>query len=91
MPVGQQFIGAVVEQPSDMNKQQSVGQVEAMESLVLDMVKSEPLVNRVGLFEAGGHCLTRVQGAGKGVEMMVPGTPQSSAVRLASKEVSACS
>jgi hypothetical protein len=38
-----------------------------VQSLVFDMIKPEPLVDRVGLFEAGGHCFTRVQGANKGV------------------------
>ena len=38
-----------------------------MQSLVLDMIKPEPLVDRVGLFEAGGHCLTRVQRTDKSI------------------------
>jgi hypothetical protein len=59
--------GGVIEQPSDLNEQQSIGEIDPVERLVLDMVKAESLVEGIGLFEAGGHCLTRVQGAGKSV------------------------
>jgi hypothetical protein len=65
--VSQQVAGAVIKQPSDLNEQQPVGQVDPMQSLVLDIVKPEPLVDRIRLFEAGGHCLTRVQGADESV------------------------
>jgi hypothetical protein len=65
--ISQQFSVGAIEQPSDVNAQQSVGQVDPVERLVLDMMKPEPLVDRVGLFEAGRHCLTRVQGADKRV------------------------
>lgn len=65
--VSQQVAGAVVEEPSDLNEQQPIGQIDAVQSPVLDMVKPEPLVDRVGLFEAGGHCLTRVQRADKSI------------------------
>ena len=55
-----------------------------MQSLVFDMIKPEPLVDRVGLPRGRRPLLHESQGANKASEMMVPGTPQSSAVRFAS-------
>lgn len=67
MTVGKQVSSVVIEQPSDVNEQQPVGQVDPVESLVIDMVKPKPLVDRIGLFEAGDHCITRVQRADESV------------------------
>ena len=64
--------------PSDVNKQQPVGQVDAVQSLVFDMIEARA-AGRSGRTVRGRRpLLHESQGANKGVEMMVPELPELS-------------